>query len=120
MRVTTRECTFNNHTLEITLIHYSSNTVELAWSIDYSYKRVELSTAEKNFVKTMMSRVVTTLSTHLNIFVELYTDDGLGDMRHHIHSKWGFNRLGTGPYMVLGNEVDIATAISNKLSVQVG
>ena len=120
MRITTKTFNFGTHTLDITLIHYTATTIELAWSIDNSYDRVELSTDEKNYVMTTMSKLVTYLSARTNLFIEVYTADDLGDMRLHIHSKWGFTQLGSGDYMVLGNEVETATAISTKLSMQVG
>ena len=120
MKITTKSFPFNTHTLDITLIHYSNNTVELAWSIDDCYDRVELSTQEKNYVKTTMSKLVSHLAARTNLFVELYTADDLDAMRRHIHSKWGFSHLGSGDYMILGNEQEVATAISNKLTLQVG
>lgn len=119
MRITTKTFNFNNHTLDITLIYYTNNTAELAWCIDDSYERTELSSEEKNYIRNTMYKLVTYLSARINLFVEVYTADSLGDMRIHIHSKWGFTQLGDGDYMILGNELETAAAITNKLSIQV-
>ena len=87
-------------------------------SNDGTYEKQELTKEEKVFVKETMKNLINKLMKKINLFIEVYVEDGLGSMRKHLHSKWGFSGLGTGDYMILGFEEVISVAISEKLMLQ--